>query len=206
MSRGLACCTNPQPGEPGNFWSRFSSSSLRYASIKLQCSITGFGPPRIFYFPGTLHIWWEFPYPPPDGRLATPHGIRNNIIKQKMNVTRSLLEYLKPKQFQWYGHVQRMEKGRLPKEVLKWHPSGRRKHGRPKLIWAEGIKADSHIPCRSHAVPMPFPCCSPAVLKTDLHIPCRSPAITLPLPCHSHWPLQSENGMLLITTSWNWVW
>jgi hypothetical protein len=69
------------------------------------------------------------------------------------------------------------------------------------ILWA-----DLHIPCRSHAVPMPFPCCSPAVLKTDSHIPCRSPAITLPLPCHSHWPVKSEIGMLLITTSWNWVW
>jgi hypothetical protein len=52
---------------------------------------------------------------------------------------------------------------------------------------------------------MPFPCCSPAVLKTDSHIPCRSPAITLPLPCHSHWPLKSEIGMILITTSWNYL-
>jgi hypothetical protein len=24
-------------------------------------------------------------------------------------------------------HVQRMEEGRLPKEVMKWHPPGRRK-------------------------------------------------------------------------------
>ena len=30
--------------------------------------------------------------------------------------------------------------GRLPKEVLKWRPSGRRKQGRPKLTWAEGIR------------------------------------------------------------------
>jgi hypothetical protein len=33
-----------------------------------------------------------------------------------------------------------MEEGRLPKEVMKWHPQGRRKRGRPKLIWAEGIR------------------------------------------------------------------
>jgi hypothetical protein len=33
-----------------------------------------------------------------------------------------------------------MEEGRLPKEVLKWRPSGRRKRGRPKLTWAEGIR------------------------------------------------------------------
>jgi hypothetical protein len=33
-----------------------------------------------------------------------------------------------------------MEEGRLPKEVVKWRPLGRRKRGRPKLTWAEGIK------------------------------------------------------------------
>jgi hypothetical protein len=57
-----------------------------------------------------------------------------------MNVTRFLLEDIKTKQLQRYGHVQRMEEGRLPKEVLKWRPSGRRKRGRPKLTWAEGIR------------------------------------------------------------------
>jgi hypothetical protein len=30
--------------------------------------------------------------------------------------------------------------GRLLKEVLKWRPSGRKKRGRPKLTWAEGIR------------------------------------------------------------------
>ena len=33
-----------------------------------------------------------------------------------------------------------MEEGRLPKEVMKWRPPGREKRGRPKLIWAEGIR------------------------------------------------------------------
>jgi len=32
------------------------------------------------------------------------------------------------------------KRGRLPKEVMKWSPPGRRKRGRPKLTWAEGIK------------------------------------------------------------------
>ena len=57
-----------------------------------------------------------------------------------MNVTRSLLDDIKTKQLQCYGHVQRMEEGRLPKEVMKWRPPGRRKRGRPKLTWAEGIR------------------------------------------------------------------
>jgi hypothetical protein len=57
-----------------------------------------------------------------------------------MNVTRSLLDDIKTKQLQWYGHVQRMEEGRLPKEVIKWRPRGRRKRCRPKLAWKEGIR------------------------------------------------------------------
>jgi len=40
--------------------------------------------------------------------------IRNTIIEQNMNVTRSLLDDVKTKQLKWYGHVQRLEEGRLP--------------------------------------------------------------------------------------------
>jgi hypothetical protein len=56
-----------------------------------------------------------------------------------MNVTRSLLEDIKTKQLKWYGHVQRMEEGRLPKKVMKCSTQGRRKRGRPKATWAEGV-------------------------------------------------------------------
>ena len=66
--------------------------------------------------------------------------VRRQTVKQKMNVVRSLLDDIKTKQLQWYGHVQRMEEGRLPKEVMKWCSSGRRKQGRPKLTCAEGIR------------------------------------------------------------------
>ena len=73
-------------------------------------------------------------------RISRKDKIRNNIIKHKMNVTRSLLEDIKTKQLKWYGHVQRMEEGRLPKKVMKWSPPGRGKRGRPKLTWAEEIR------------------------------------------------------------------
>ena len=66
-------------------------------------------------------------------RISRKDKIRNIIIKQKMNLIRSLLEDINTKQLQWYGHVQRMEEGRLPKEVMKWRPPGRRKRGRPKF-------------------------------------------------------------------------
>jgi len=57
-----------------------------------------------------------------------------------MNVVSSLLDDIKTKQLQWYGHVQRMEEGRLPKEVMKWSPPGRRKRARRKGTLAEGIR------------------------------------------------------------------
>jgi hypothetical protein len=38
-----------------------------------------------------------------------------------MNVTRSLLGDINTKQLKWYGHVQRMEEERLPKQVMKWN-------------------------------------------------------------------------------------
>ena len=54
-------------------------------------------------------------------RAATGTGrkdkIRNTIIKQKINVIRSVLDDIKTKQLQLYGHVQRMEEGRLPKKL-----------------------------------------------------------------------------------------
>ena len=52
-------------------------------------------------------------------RISRKDKIINTIIKQKMNVTMSLLDDITTKQLQWYGHVQRMEEGRLPKEVIK---------------------------------------------------------------------------------------
>ena len=76
----------------------------------------------------------------PSARTSRKDKIRNTIIGQKINIARSLLEDIKTKQLQWYGHVQRMEEGKLPKEVMKWRPPGRRKRGRPRLTWAEGIR------------------------------------------------------------------
>jgi hypothetical protein len=70
-------------------------------------------------------------------RIYRKDKIMNSIIRQKMNVTRCLLDDIRTKQLQWYGHVQRMEEGRLPKEVMKWRTLGRRRRDRPKLTWAE---------------------------------------------------------------------
>jgi len=60
-------------------------------------------------------------------RISRKDKIRNTIIKKKMKVIWSLLDDVKTKQLQCYGRVSRMEEGRLPKEIMKWRPPGRRK-------------------------------------------------------------------------------
>ena len=39
----------------------------------------------------------------------------------------------------WYGHVERMDPTRLPKIMVHWKPEGRKKRGRPRRTWKDGI-------------------------------------------------------------------
>jgi hypothetical protein len=57
MSRRLACCINPSLEDQAIFDQGFLPLALDNASIKLQGSSASFRPPRVFYFPGTRHIW-----------------------------------------------------------------------------------------------------------------------------------------------------
>jgi hypothetical protein len=76
-----------------------------------------------------------------DARLEFPGRTKLEILLLNKNECRKVfLDDIKTKQLQWYGHVQRMEEGRWPKEVMKWRPPRRRKRGRPKLTWTEGIR------------------------------------------------------------------
>ena len=42
---------------------------------------------------------------------------------------------------QWYGHVKRMPEERIPKLIMDWIPRKRRKRGRPRKMWMEGVQA-----------------------------------------------------------------
>ena len=51
----------------------------------------------------------------------------NIVIREKINIINSVLDYIRYKQLNWNGHVQRMEEERLPRKILEWCPTGRRK-------------------------------------------------------------------------------
>ena len=53
-------------------------------------------------------------------RCSRLEEIRNNVIRKKMNIKNSFLDYRRYKQLNWYGQVQRMYEERLPRKFLEW--------------------------------------------------------------------------------------
>ena len=68
--------------------------------------------------------------------------VRNERIREIMEVRHTIVDDIKTKQLIWYGHVQRMADNRLPKQILLWTPHGRRRRGRPRRSWMDGIDSE----------------------------------------------------------------
>jgi hypothetical protein len=58
-----------------------------------------------------------------------------------MGAKEMILDEITQKQLIWYGHVERMDPTRLLKIMIYWKPEGRKKRGRPRLTWKDGIYA-----------------------------------------------------------------
>ena len=41
----------------------------------------------------------------------------------------------------WFEHVQLMDDQRIPKQIFKRQPEGKKEQGRPRISWREGIDA-----------------------------------------------------------------
>ena len=56
-----------------------------------------------------------------------------------------IVRFVKSKIMAGLGHVMWMEGKRIPKRVLEWKSTGRRKRGRPRKRWIEDIEEDIQI-------------------------------------------------------------
>ncbi|PSN42990.1 hypothetical protein C0J52_22940 [Blattella germanica] len=73
-------------------------------------------------------------------RISRRDKIRNTVIGEKMKIKGSLTEDSKSAQLRWVGLVKSMKEDRLlSKKIFQWQPMGRRKRGRPNIVWTEGI-------------------------------------------------------------------
>jgi hypothetical protein len=65
--------------------------------------------------------------------------IKNEYIKEIMRVKGmpdiiDIIDIIQKKILQWYGHVTRMPKERIPKLIMVWIPLEGRKTGRPRKV------------------------------------------------------------------------
>ena len=65
--------------------------------------------------------------------------VKTDEIRARMNVEKTLTDKIEEKQLSWYGHMRRMPDDRLPIKCFKWIPTRRRKKGRPRTKWKDGI-------------------------------------------------------------------
>jgi hypothetical protein len=75
-------------------------------------------------------------------RRSRIERIKNEHIKEIMGVKEKpdITDVMGRKRLQWYGHVERMQEERLPKLIMEWIRGKRRKRGRPRKMWMEGVR------------------------------------------------------------------
>jgi hypothetical protein len=79
-------------------------------------------------------LWWWRKW------HGTGFSPSNVTIRQQIGLEETITKEVEQNQLTWYGHVQRMAEGRLPRIALKWMPKQKRARGRPKKNWMEGIR------------------------------------------------------------------
>ena len=52
-----------------------------------------------------------------------------------------IIDFIQKKILQWCDHFKRMPEERIPKLIMEWVPLERRKRGRPRKTWMEGVQA-----------------------------------------------------------------
>ena len=58
-------------------------------------------------------------------------------VKGKLDI----IDIIEKKRLQWLGHVKRMQEETIPTLIMEWVPLERRKRGRPRKMWMEGVQA-----------------------------------------------------------------
>ena len=71
-------------------------------------------------------------------RIFWPEKITNEALYDITN-SEPMGQIVKKRRLRWFGHVSRMDIGRIPHVSLNWTPIGKRKKGRPKATWRSTV-------------------------------------------------------------------
>lgn len=65
--------------------------------------------------------------------------LRNDNIRRELGIE-NILDLVECGQLRWYGHVNRMQEDRYPRQYMEWIPDGKRPVGRPRARWIDNIR------------------------------------------------------------------
>src|SRR6218665_3842168 len=66
----------------------------------------------------------------------------NKQEKRELGAENTVVQTIKKRRLQWFGHVERMEEKRLPNAALHGHVEGRRSRGRQRKTWMDNVRED----------------------------------------------------------------
>ena len=72
-------------------------------------------------------------------QLTRLDKVRNEEIREKMNVQNDTLTFIEEKILLWYGHVKRTNINEWVHKITDWSPMGKRKRGRPRRSFRDEV-------------------------------------------------------------------
>src|SRR6218665_3144550 len=68
--------------------------------------------------------------------------VRNEQTREELGAEETVVQKIKGRRLQWFGHVERMEEKRLPNAALHGHVEGKRSRGRERKTWMDNVRED----------------------------------------------------------------
>ena len=64
---------------------------------------------------------------------------------EEMSKGENIVKWIKGQRISWLGHLERMEKDRMPKKIFTQELEGTRQRGRPRKRWKEEVERDLQV-------------------------------------------------------------
>ncbi|KAK3874541.1 hypothetical protein Pcinc_020559 [Petrolisthes cinctipes] len=71
------------------------------------------------------------------------HWQTNEHVRELTGVHITILDKVRDGQLRWYGHIERMERDRLPRRLMYGKLEGRRPRGCPKTTWLRALEKET---------------------------------------------------------------
>jgi hypothetical protein len=70
---------------------------------------------------------------------------RTNREFEEMSKGENIVKWIRGQRISWLGHLETMEKNRMPKMILSQELEGPRRRERPRERWKEEVERDLHV-------------------------------------------------------------